>query len=225
MSRALAMMAVAWVGALATARSQDHPAPARDVVEIVGQTSGFVELGPARTAADAIQALGGPARIAQQPVQDGDRIRVLSDGRVRIESGDALLFGQRLDLNRADVQGLMALPGVGASKSRAVQAARPYGAEADIVRARGLGRRAGRELAPLVHTRNAPETPVARPCNINEADATALARLSGVGPVLSERLVSDRLANGPFQDAAALERVHGIGPSLASRLDAQVVFE
>lgn len=225
MSRAWALVAVVSVGAVAAARPQVASVPAPPVVEVVGQVSGLVQLAPDQTAADAVRALGGTSERVHRPVQDGDRVRVLANGQLNIESGDDLLFGHRVDLNRAGPQGLMALPGVGSGKARSVASARPYAAEADVVRARGIGQRAAAEIGPLVHTRHAPEPPVVAPCNINDADALALERLSGVGPVLSRRIVAERDTAGPFERESDLERVHGIGPLLAARVSAQVVFE
>ena len=56
------------------------------------------------------------------------------------------------------------------------------------------------------------------PVNVNAADAAALEALPGIGPVLAERIVADRAANGPFASIEDLERVSGVGPSLVARL-------
>jgi len=47
--------------------------------------------------------------------------------------------------------------------------------------------------------------------SLNRADATQLQDLPGVGPVLAERIVSYREANGPFQTVDDLLDVPGIG--------------
>lgn len=47
---------------------------------------------------------------------------------------------------------------------------------------------------------------------LNSADATALARLPGVGPKTAEVIVAYRNENGPFQDLSHIMRVKGIGP-------------
>jgi competence protein ComEA len=46
---------------------------------------------------------------------------------------------------------------------------------------------------------------------LNRADATQLQDLPGVGPVLAERIVAHRDANGPFQTVEDLLDVPGIG--------------
>ena len=47
--------------------------------------------------------------------------------------------------------------------------------------------------------------------SLNRADATALQDLPGVGPVLAERIVAHRDANGPFEAVEDLLDVPGIG--------------
>ncbi len=49
--------------------------------------------------------------------------------------------------------------------------------------------------------------------DINSATAGELVTLPGVGPVLSERIVAYREANGPFERADLLMAVAGIGPA------------
>lgn len=59
---------------------------------------------------------------------------------------------------------------------------------------------------------------------VNQADASALDALPGVGPVLAERIVSHRDLNGPFQAIEDLLDVPGIGESkLAAMRDAIVI--
>lgn len=47
--------------------------------------------------------------------------------------------------------------------------------------------------------------------NLNTADAAALDRLEGVGPVKAEAIVEYREANGPFGRVQDLTEVSGIG--------------
>jgi competence protein ComEA len=59
---------------------------------------------------------------------------------------------------------------------------------------------------------------------VNQADASELDSLPGVGPVLAERIVSYRDLNGPFQAVEDLLDVPGIGESkLAAMRDAIVI--
>jgi competence protein ComEA len=48
--------------------------------------------------------------------------------------------------------------------------------------------------------------------DLNDADATALDTLPGIGPTTAQKIVSDREKNGPFTSVDDLGRVAGIGP-------------
>jgi competence protein ComEA len=48
------------------------------------------------------------------------------------------------------------------------------------------------------------------PLDINLASREELMRLPGIGPVLAERIVADRQANGPFRRVEDLTRIRGI---------------
>lgn len=56
------------------------------------------------------------------------------------------------------------------------------------------------------------------PVSLNRATAEELASLPGIGPVLAERIVQDRMRNGPFRNLRQLDRVEGIGPSKVEAL-------
>ena len=60
--------------------------------------------------------------------------------------------------------------------------------------------------------------------SLNQADASTLEDLPGVGPVLAERIVAHREANGPFQAVEDLLEVPGIGEAkLAAMKDSIAV--
>jgi len=52
----------------------------------------------------------------------------------------------------------------------------------------------------------------ADPVPLNEAPASRLQALNGIGPALAERIIEYRTTQRPFQRPAELERVRGIGP-------------
>ncbi|MHC8496454.1 MAG: helix-hairpin-helix domain-containing protein [Actinomycetes bacterium] len=54
--------------------------------------------------------------------------------------------------------------------------------------------------------------------NINTADIAALQQLSGIGPVLAQRIVDWRETHGQFADVEVLSEVAGIGPVLLTSL-------
>ncbi len=57
-----------------------------------------------------------------------------------------------------------------------------------------------------------------QPLNVNTAPPKALDALPGIGPALSERIVTYRSTQRPFQRVDELERVSGIGPKTLSTL-------
>lgn len=56
--------------------------------------------------------------------------------------------------------------------------------------------------------------------DVNLADVTALQALDGVGPKLAQRIVDHRDSNGPFNSVSDLTQVSGIGPVLVERIAA-----
>jgi len=61
--------------------------------------------------------------------------------------------------------------------------------------------------------------------DMNRADAAALERLPGIGPVLAERIVSARSTGGAFAGFGDLRaRVEGIGPGHEQALQGIVSF-
>lgn len=55
--------------------------------------------------------------------------------------------------------------------------------------------------------------------DINQADASALAELPGIGPALAQRIVDYRLQHGPFARLQDLLLVPGIGPVIYARIE------
>ncbi|MDN4481419.1 ComEA family DNA-binding protein [Demequina muriae] len=58
----------------------------------------------------------------------------------------------------------------------------------------------------------------AGPVDLNSATAQQLEELPGIGPVIAERIVAEREANGPFASLEDLTRVSGVGDALVAGL-------
>jgi competence protein ComEA len=54
--------------------------------------------------------------------------------------------------------------------------------------------------------------------NVNSASAKELEELPGVGPVLAQRIIDWRTANGPFTSVDDLNSVPGIGDSVFAQI-------
>lgn len=61
--------------------------------------------------------------------------------------------------------------------------------------------------------------------NINNATAVQLEQLPGIGPVLAERIVRDRDANGRFKTIQDLDRVSGVGDYVMQNVGDLIVCE
>ena len=61
--------------------------------------------------------------------------------------------------------------------------------------------------------------------NINTADAAQLEALDGIGPVLAQRIVDEREANGPYTGAEDLTRVEGIGQAIVESIQDHIITE
>jgi competence protein ComEA len=73
--------------------------------------------------------------------------------------------------------------------------------------------RAGRQPAGA-----APAAPPDMRVEINRAAVAELLLLPAIGPALSQRIVLEREARGPFGSLEDLRRVRGIGPATVERL-------
>jgi len=60
--------------------------------------------------------------------------------------------------------------------------------------------------------------------NVNTATAAALTALPGIGPVLAERIIEYRVANGRFSCAEDLMKVKGIGPAKYTKIKSRCCF-
>lgn len=58
------------------------------------------------------------------------------------------------------------------------------------------------------------EVSILRSVNLNTADSKELQRLYRVGPVIAERIIAYRKANGKFKTIEEIQEVKGIGPKI-----------
>ncbi|MBW2474740.1 MAG: helix-hairpin-helix domain-containing protein [Deltaproteobacteria bacterium] len=61
--------------------------------------------------------------------------------------------------------------------------------------------------------------------HLNQATAEQLQTLPGVGPALSERIVSYRDKHGPFRSVDQLAEVNGIGEAKLAKLKDQLTVD
>ena len=122
------------------------------------------------------------------------------------------------------VSGEVSRPGIvtlelGARVADAVEQAGGVVGEADLA-AVNLARvaRDGEQIhVPAIGEAPAPGA-TGGPVDLNTADAAGLETLPGIGPVLAQRIVADRDANGPFASLDDLARVSGVGDAMVAGL-------
>ena len=68
-------------------------------------------------------------------------------------------------------------------------------------------------------------TAAAARVNINTAGVSELDGLPGIGPVLAQRIVDEREANGPYTGAEDLTRVEGIGQAIVESIQDHIITE
>jgi len=61
--------------------------------------------------------------------------------------------------------------------------------------------------------------------NINTADKETLSQLSGVGPVIADRIIEYREKNGAFKSVEEITEVKGIGPGILMKIKEYIVVE
>lgn len=216
-------------------------APPPLLVEVAGEVAqaGLHELPQGATPRDALAAAAPSVPVADDPFLDlplraGYRVELRPDGSLRVWLADErLLVGLPVDLNLADRDLLAQLPGIGPSTAAAIVAdreARGSFPEVDsLTRVAGIGPSTLAALRPFLEVGDLVPHPAqpprgVSPVDLNQADATTLERLPGIGPVLAAAIVAEREAHGPFASIEDLERVKGIGPRKTERLAGRVTL-
>lgn len=161
----------------------------------------------------AIVAVGGGAWWATRPSLPEPTSLVSTAG----EAGPEAIAGTVV----VDVAGAVGAPGLveleaGARVAEALEAAGGATDEAELDQL-NLARRVtdGEQIrVPRVG-----EPPVESALiNVNTATASELDALPGIGPVLADRIVADRDANGPYTSLDDLARVSGVGEAVVGAL-------
>ncbi len=216
-----ALLVAVFLGALTTLWPRS---PTESLVEVEGDVPapGTYLVTPPTVDAAVRAAGGAPGADGAREVPDGHRVRVRAGVAEVLPPSEPLLVGLPLDLNTAAVHELTAIPGLGASTAGAIVAHRdlhgPFRNLDALAAVEGLGPASIERLRPFLVVPGATPDPPPNPIDLNTADAAALERLPGVGPVMAARIVVDRDENGPYHRLDDLQRVHGVGPALVAGL-------
>jgi competence ComEA-like helix-hairpin-helix protein len=156
-----------------------------------------------------------------------------------------------IDLNRASVEELDRIPGLGASRAEKIVASRqaegPFHSMDELQRITGIGQKTVDMIAPYLarielekpnHFERTPNGATSEESmsssqnrlstslvNPNTASIEALAELPGIAEILARRLIDSREQDGPFRCPEDLLRVEGIGEKKMETLRPLLLFE
>jgi competence protein ComEC len=153
-----------------------------------------------------------------------------------------------VNLNSASQSELISLPGIGASKARAIIEYRLANGRfqnvSQLVNVKGIGQKTLAKLKPYVFisdsvpsntiSKETTHIPTSTPIqsvdtgsliNINNANQSTLETLSGIGPAKARAIIAHRTSNGPFKAVDELVKVRGIGQKTLEKLRSQITID
>ncbi|MBQ7216584.1 MAG: helix-hairpin-helix domain-containing protein [Synergistaceae bacterium] len=144
-----------------------------------------------------------------------------------------------IDINRADLQELQRISGVGpAIAQRIIDYRKTHGAFTsidDLQKVKGIGQARLAQIRPQITLRGGGSSTKSQPSSqtssgntglidINHASQTELQRISGVGAAIAKRIIDYRNTHGSFSRAEDLLNVRGIGAAKLEQIRPQVVI-
>ena len=179
-------------------------------------------------------ALSREAAAAQRPLGAGERVDVERAGAAELERLPRVgkRLAQRIVADREvhgpfrSLAGLGRVPGVSAGLLQVLAPYLTFGGVLPLgtVFPAGAGR-ASPVASPAADSSAAVKAAACGPAvAVNQATASELMCLPGIGAVLAARIVAEREAHGAFRDLADLSRVQGLGPSRREKLRGHVTI-
>lgn len=136
---------------------------------------------------------------------------------------EKIIFARKININEAEIDQLQEIPGVGSNTARRIINFRESGGTfyrlEDLDKIKLIGEKTVEDLRPHVtvgseYKEKSPAAPgkVGGKIDVNEADASRLTELTGVGAVTAKNIISYRKKHGGFASLENLKNVRGIGP-------------
>lgn len=159
---------------------------------------------------------------------------------IRTQTGQA--NNGLIDINRADLQGLQRISGVGPTiAQRIIDYRNTHGAFSsidDLQKVKGIGPKTMERIRPQVTVqggttytsgttysqKSQTSSGNSSLIDINHASQSELERISGVGPATAQRIIDYRNKHGSFSRVEDLLQVRGIGASKLDQIRSQVVI-
>ena len=140
---------------------------------------------------------------------------------------------EKIDINKADIETLSKLPGIGPVKSKAIVDYREKNGEfkslIELTNVKGIGKKTLVKLLPYLEMigdsaevttfLSSEETkPIMEKVNINTALFSELITLTGIGEGKANAIIEYRKTNGPFKSIEEIKNVKGIGEGIYQKI-------
>ncbi len=130
-----------------------------------------------------------------------------------------------IDINKASVEELVELPGIGPVKARAIVEYRqkngPFASVEDLINVSGIGEKTLERIKDLVKVEGSGKVLNENlKVNVNEADLEDLMKLPGIGKVKAKRIIENR----PYSKPEDLLKVPGIGEKTLEKIKDMISF-
>ncbi|MBC8526910.1 MAG: ComEA family DNA-binding protein [Candidatus Cloacimonetes bacterium] len=140
---------------------------------------------------------------------------------------------EKIDINKADIETLSKLPGIGPVKSKAILDYREkigkFQSLIELIEVKGIGKKTLAKLLPYLEMIGdstevkafltvEESVEILGKININSASKSHLMSLTGVGEGKANAIIEYRKTNGPFKSIEEIKNVKGIGESIYQKI-------
>ncbi|MCK4358720.1 MAG: ComEA family DNA-binding protein [Candidatus Cloacimonetes bacterium] len=147
---------------------------------------------------------------------------------------------EKIDINKADIETLSKLPGIGPVKSKAILDYREKIGEfkslVELTKVKGIGKKTLAKLLPYLEMigdstevkaflSEEKSIKILGKININSASKSHLMSLPGIGEGKANAIIEYRKTNGPFKSVEEIKNVKGIGESIYQKIKDRIMIK
>jgi competence protein ComEA len=145
-------------------------------------------------------------------------------------------FPVKYDLQTANIDDLITIPGIGEKRANDILAYRAENGfvnKTDLMKVKGIGKSTYLKIEPYfydfgnsdVADSNGYNETRSRKINLNTADVQQLTLLPGIGPSKAEKIILLRQELGTFTEVEELLKVKGIGPKTLDKMKPMITLK